>query len=120
MEGSSHFRRFANLHELRQQGRPCPSEVEDGGYHVRIISHFDVKSEAIMTGLATGPHLDFRVQRRGQFLNFERLPLPPSDPVRKPDWDEFAAVRALSQMPQLASRAATLAKNATPARQSQP
>lgn len=85
------------------------SEVEDGGYHARIISHFDVKSEA-----------DFRVQRRGQFLNFERLPLPPSDPVRKPDWDEFAAVRALSQMPQLASRAATLAKNATPARQSQP
>ncbi|MGB9333918.1 MAG: M23 family metallopeptidase [Candidatus Acidiferrales bacterium] len=46
-----------------------------------------------MTGLATGPHLDFRIQRRGEFLNFERLPLPPSDPVTKSDWDEFAAAR---------------------------
>ncbi len=46
-----------------------------------------------MTGLATGPHLDFRIQRRGEFLNFERLPLPPSDPVTKRDWDEFAAAR---------------------------
>ena len=27
-----------------------------------------------MTGLATGPHLDFRIQRGKEFLNFERLP----------------------------------------------
>jgi murein DD-endopeptidase MepM/ murein hydrolase activator NlpD len=55
-----------------------------------------------MTGLATGPHLDFRIQRAGQFLNFERLPLPPSGPVEKRDWSEFAAARdrALMQMPQ--------------------
>ena len=46
-----------------------------------------------MTGLATGPHLDFRIQRRGEFLNFERLPLPPSDPVTKHDWPEFASAR---------------------------
>jgi murein DD-endopeptidase MepM/ murein hydrolase activator NlpD len=46
-----------------------------------------------MTGLATGPHLDFRIERHGQFLNFERLPLPPSDPVAKRDWNEFAAIR---------------------------
>lgn len=46
-----------------------------------------------MTGLATGPHLDFRIERRGQFLNFERLPLPSSDPVARRDWTEFAAVR---------------------------
>lgn len=70
-----------------------------------------------MTGLATGPHLDFRIQRRGEFLNFERLPLPPSQPVAKRDWDEFAAARdnALAFMPQLAaSRGATLAKSAAP------
>jgi murein DD-endopeptidase MepM/ murein hydrolase activator NlpD len=46
-----------------------------------------------MTGLATGPHLDFRIAQRGQFLNFERLGLPPSEPVAKKDWAEFAEVR---------------------------
>ncbi len=46
-----------------------------------------------MTGLATGPHLDFRISQRGQFLNFEKLGLPPSDPVSKKDWPQFASVR---------------------------
>ncbi|HXW56221.1 MAG TPA: peptidoglycan DD-metalloendopeptidase family protein [Candidatus Cybelea sp.] len=56
-----------------------------------------------MTGLATGPHLDFRIERYGQFLNFERLPLPPTDPVSKGDWNEFASVRdrVLAEMPAL-------------------
>ena len=66
-----------------------------------------------MTGLATGPHLDFRIQRRGEFLNFERLPLPPSDPIAKRDWKEFAAARDinLAKMPSLpAQQSTTLAK----------
>jgi murein DD-endopeptidase MepM/ murein hydrolase activator NlpD len=46
-----------------------------------------------MTGLATGPHLDFRISQKGQFRNFETLGLPPSDPVNKKDWAEFATVR---------------------------
>lgn len=46
-----------------------------------------------MTGLATGPHLDFRIMQKGQFKNFERLGLPPSDPVSKKNWPEFAGVR---------------------------
>lgn len=46
-----------------------------------------------MTGLATGPHLDFRISQKGQFRNFETLGLPPSDPVNKREWVEFAAVR---------------------------
>jgi murein DD-endopeptidase MepM/ murein hydrolase activator NlpD len=54
-----------------------------------------------MTGLATGPHLDFRIQHHGEFLNFLLLPLPPTDPVSKRDWNEFAAIRdgALARMP---------------------
>ena len=54
-----------------------------------------------MTGLATGPHLDFRIERQGQFLNFERLSLPTADPISKRDWDEFAAARdaAFARMP---------------------
>jgi len=46
-----------------------------------------------MTGLATGPHLDFRIAQKGQFRNFETLGLPPSDPVNKQNLAEFAAVR---------------------------
>ena len=46
-----------------------------------------------MTGLATGPHLDFRIAQKGQFKNFESLGLPPSDPVSKKNWLEFSAVR---------------------------
>jgi murein DD-endopeptidase MepM/ murein hydrolase activator NlpD len=45
------------------------------------------------TGLATGPHLDFRILQKGQFKNFEKLGLPPSDPVAKKNWAEFAATR---------------------------
>lgn len=45
------------------------------------------------TGLATGPHLDFRIAQKGQFRNFETLGLPPSEPVAKRNWTEFAAVR---------------------------
>jgi len=46
-----------------------------------------------MTGLATGPHLDFRILQKGQYKNFEKLGLPPSDPVSKKHLPEFEAVR---------------------------
>jgi murein DD-endopeptidase MepM/ murein hydrolase activator NlpD len=73
-----------------------------------------------MTGLATGPHLDFRIERQGQFLNFERLGLPTADPISKRDWTEFAAARdrAMAAMPRLPSATGTavLAKNAKPRR----
>src|SRR5256886_4773398 len=45
------------------------------------------------TGLATGPHLDFRILQRGQYKNFERLGLPPAEPVSKKNWPDFAAAR---------------------------
>ncbi|MGA8144566.1 MAG: M23 family metallopeptidase [Candidatus Acidiferrales bacterium] len=73
-----------------------------------------------MTGLATGPHLDFRIQQHGQFLNFERLGLPTADPVSKRDFGEFAAARdgAMTHIPDLppAQGAAVLAKNSRPRR----
>ena len=45
------------------------------------------------TGLATGPHLDFRILQKGQYKNFEKLGLPPADPVSKKKWPEFSEVR---------------------------
>jgi murein DD-endopeptidase MepM/ murein hydrolase activator NlpD len=73
-----------------------------------------------MTGLATGPHLDFRIQQHGQFLNFERLGLPTADPISKRDWTEFAAARdaAMTQMPDPPTQPPTqvVAKNTKPRR----
>jgi murein DD-endopeptidase MepM/ murein hydrolase activator NlpD len=54
------------------------------------------------TGLATGPHLDFRVTQHGQFRNFLALQLPPARAVASKDWDEFVRTRGVL-LDQLAS-----------------
>jgi murein DD-endopeptidase MepM/ murein hydrolase activator NlpD len=69
------------------------------------------------TGLSTGPHLDFRILQKGQYKNFEKLGLPPSDPVTKKDWPEFAGLREkwlpVLKNPELLQTASAMAATAT-------
>jgi len=45
------------------------------------------------SGLATGPHLDFRIEQHGKFRNFLALKLPPARSVSRKDWPEFEKLR---------------------------
>jgi murein DD-endopeptidase MepM/ murein hydrolase activator NlpD len=67
-----------------------------------------------MTGLATGPHLDFRIEQKGLFKNFEKLGLPPSEPVARQYSQEFAGLKE-KWLPVLAHPELLEARSASPA-----
>src|SRR6202035_2313783 len=81
------------------------------GEHIEIAKTIGLVGS---TGLSTGPHLDFRILQRGQYKNFEKLGLPPSDPVAKKYWPEFVLVRQ-QWLPSLEGREVAQAGRAAPA-----
>ncbi len=73
--GYLHLRNFA-------QGIKPGVKVEQG----EVIGYVGA------TGLATGPHLDFRMWRNGQLVNPLSIESPPVEPVRKEKMGEFYKV----------------------------
>jgi len=53
-----------------------------------------------MTGIATGPHLDFRIKKDGLLINFLRLKIPPTTKIKDTEKERFSAVKkdALKQL----------------------
>ena len=44
------------------------------------------------TGIATGPHLDFRVYKNDVAIDPLKMESPPADPIKKEDMEQFTRV----------------------------
>jgi murein DD-endopeptidase MepM/ murein hydrolase activator NlpD len=57
------------------------------------VQQGDLVGAVGMTGLATGPHLDYRMTRNGTYLNPLTVDLPPAEPLGDDERPAFEAVR---------------------------
>jgi murein DD-endopeptidase MepM/ murein hydrolase activator NlpD len=72
------------------------SSISSGVRRGAHVSQGEVIGRVGQSGLATGPHLDFRIRRHGEFLNpvTVRKSLPPGLPIEPSDRPAFEAVLA--------------------------
>jgi murein DD-endopeptidase MepM/ murein hydrolase activator NlpD len=91
---------FGNYVEIRHNNiyTSCYGHLSRYGNGVRRGAHVQqgqVIGYVGMTGLATGPHLDFRIKRYGSYVNPLTIDYPRGDPVGEERKDAFFAVRDL-------------------------
>ena len=69
------------------------SRIKKGIRAGKLVKKGQVIGYVGATGLATGPHLDFRLKKNGRFINFLKLKMPPSYPLPSKYLDEFEKVK---------------------------
>jgi murein DD-endopeptidase MepM/ murein hydrolase activator NlpD len=89
---------FGNLVKVRHANGFVSYYAHLSGFHkdVRVGANVEQKQTigyVGQTGLATGPHVCFRVAKDGHYVNPLRLKSPAGEPVDDEHWVDFQTVR---------------------------
>ena len=87
-----------------------PVVLRHGGAHSTLYGHLSRFAKGVtagsrvqqgetigyvgMTGLATGPHLDFRFLKNGKYVNFLKARTPQAEPLGRAELQQFQAASA--------------------------
>ncbi len=88
---------YGHLVKIQHKGGLLTQYAHMSKYGRGIKSGVKVKQGQVIgyvgsTGLSTGPHLDFRIQQNGKFVNPDHIIIPAKMPVEKAKMQEFNAV----------------------------